>query len=153
MINYVIGDATDPQADGPKIIAHICNDLGLWGSGFVVPLGNKWPKAKQAYQAWAHGNENWFALGEVQLVEVEDDIYIANMVAQRGLKGPDYTHPLKYDALDDCLWLLDSHRDDLNATVHMPRIGCGLAGGTWEKVSEIIKRYSLADHTTVYDLE
>ncbi|MDM4780898.1 MULTISPECIES: hypothetical protein [unclassified Micromonospora] len=31
----VRGDATSPQAKGPKIVAHVCNDhdLGGWGKG------------------------------------------------------------------------------------------------------------------------
>src|SRR5262245_8320884 len=35
-ITYVKGDATSPQADGNKIIAHVCNDVGKWGKGFVL---------------------------------------------------------------------------------------------------------------------
>ena len=31
MITYITGDATRPQEVGPKIIAHICNNLGGWG--------------------------------------------------------------------------------------------------------------------------
>jgi len=27
-INYIIGDVTDPQGDGKKLIIHCCNDLG-----------------------------------------------------------------------------------------------------------------------------
>lgn len=29
MINYVIGDATAPQGEGPKFIVHCCNNIGL----------------------------------------------------------------------------------------------------------------------------
>ena len=29
---------------------------------------------------------------------------------------------------------------ELKATVHMPRIGCGLAGGTWDNIEPIIER-------------
>jgi hypothetical protein len=43
---------------------------------------------------------------------------------------------------------------ELNATVHMPRIGCGLAGGTWERIEPLIQR-TLIDagiEAHVYDL-
>jgi hypothetical protein len=30
-ILYLKGDATNPQVEGNKIIAHICNDIGGWG--------------------------------------------------------------------------------------------------------------------------
>jgi hypothetical protein len=44
---------------------------------------------------------------------------------------------------------------EFNASVHMPRIGCGLAGGTWEEVeplvdAELLKR---GFTVTVYDME
>jgi hypothetical protein len=35
-IRFVRGDATSPRARGPKLIAHVCNDLGGWGKGFVL---------------------------------------------------------------------------------------------------------------------
>ncbi len=37
-IQYLKGDATSPQAKGTKIIAHICNDIGGWGKGFVLAV-------------------------------------------------------------------------------------------------------------------
>ena len=41
-IQYRTGDATRPEGDGPKIIAHICNDVGAWGKGFVLALSKRW---------------------------------------------------------------------------------------------------------------
>jgi hypothetical protein len=32
-LSYVEGDATDPIGDGPRIIAHVCNDVGAWAEG------------------------------------------------------------------------------------------------------------------------
>ncbi|MFJ9407826.1 hypothetical protein [Streptomyces sp. NPDC101393] len=37
-ITYVQGDATAPQGKGVKVIAHVRNDLGGWGKGFVLAL-------------------------------------------------------------------------------------------------------------------
>lgn len=42
----------------------------------------------------------------------------------------------------------------MSASVHMPRIGCGLGGGNWEFVESLIVEY-LCDRgvpVTVYDL-
>ena len=44
---YRTGDATLPQGRGPGVIAHICNDLGQWGKGFVLPLGKRYPDAEK----------------------------------------------------------------------------------------------------------
>ncbi len=39
------------------------------------------------------------------------------------------------------------------ATVHMPRIGCGLAGGKWEEVEPIVEQQLISHgvNVTVYD--
>ncbi|WP_422664384.1 hypothetical protein [Streptomyces mirabilis] len=37
-IMYVRGDAATPSAKGVKLIAHVCNDIGGWGKGFVLAL-------------------------------------------------------------------------------------------------------------------
>ena len=34
------------------IIAHVCNDVGGWGSGFVVARSAKWSKPEAAYRRW-----------------------------------------------------------------------------------------------------
>ncbi len=51
-ISYVVGDATALQGEGPKIIAHVCNDAGGWGKGFVLPLARRWPQTRTAYKTW-----------------------------------------------------------------------------------------------------
>lgn len=82
-INYVRGDATCPQAKGPKIITHICNDRGGWGKGFVVALSRRWPEPEAAYRRWHRDRaKNDFALGAIQLVQVSADTWVANMVGQ-----------------------------------------------------------------------
>jgi O-acetyl-ADP-ribose deacetylase (regulator of RNase III) len=156
-IRYVKGDATSPQAKGVKVIAHVCNDLGGWGKGFVVAVSARWPEAEKAYRSW-HRNraENDFGLGAVQLVRVEPYIWVANMIGQRGIKpsrknGP----PIRYEALDRCLATLGEKAQELDATVHMPRIGCGLAGGKWTQVEPLIVRNVTAKgvEVTVYDAD
>ena len=41
-IIYLKGDATKPEGLGTKIIAHVCNDVGLWGKGFVLAVSKRW---------------------------------------------------------------------------------------------------------------
>ncbi|MDB5329368.1 MAG: hypothetical protein JWP03_519 [Phycisphaerales bacterium] len=55
-IHYLVGDATAPQGDGPRIIAHVCNDLGRWGRGFVLALSKRWHEPEARFRAW-HRNE------------------------------------------------------------------------------------------------
>jgi O-acetyl-ADP-ribose deacetylase (regulator of RNase III) len=155
MINYIKGDATQPQAKGNKVIAHVCNDLGGWGKGFVLAVSKRWPEPEAAYRAWHRGrSKNDFGLGAIQLVQVNPYVWVANMVAQRGMKTGSNGPPIRYEAVRACLRKLAAEAMRSGASVHMPRIGCGLAGGRWEEIEPIILD-ELTSHgveVTVYDL-
>ncbi|OJW16724.1 MAG: Appr-1-p processing protein [Planctomycetales bacterium 71-10] len=138
-IRYIQGDATRPQAKGEKIIAHVCNDLGGWGKGFVVAISKRWPGPEAAYRAWHRERaRNDFALGAIQVVAVEPYVRVANMVAQRGMKTGSNGPPIRYEAVRACLRKLAAAAKAPGASVHMPRIGCGLAGGKWERIEPIV---------------
>ena len=150
-IAYRKGDATAPVAAGAKIICHVCNDVGGWGKGFVVAISKRWPEPEIRYRAWYNqGEAAGFHLGAIQLVSVEPEITIANMVAQRGVRPSAGTPPIRYDALRECLSTLASRATALSASVHMPRIGCGLAGGSWPEVEAIINDTLLAAAVPVH---
>ncbi|MCJ0874712.1 macro domain-containing protein [Streptomyces sp. AP-93] len=148
------GDASSPQARGPKIIAHVCNDLGGWGKGFVLALSKRWSEPEAAYRAWHRGRSgNDFGLGAVQLVQVRPDTWVANMVGQHGMRTGSGGPPIRYEAVERCLALLAAHAAELGASVHMPRIGCGLAGGKWSRIEPLIRDGLCAKGipVTVYD--
>jgi len=151
---YLKGDATLPQADGNKIIAHICNDIGGWGKGFVVAISKRWKEPEAAYRKW-HSKQIDFALGNIQVIEVEPEIFVANMIAQKGVGIVNNQVPIRYEAVEICLNILVQKTKLLDASVHMPRIGCGLAGGKWEIIEPIIQKTLLANNvaTFVYDFE
>ncbi|MFI7498718.1 macro domain-containing protein [Streptomyces sp. NPDC049687] len=138
-ITYVRGDATVPSVKGTKVIAHVCNDIGGWGKGFVLALSRRWPEPEAAYRAWHRERaSNDFGLGAVQLVQVKPDVWVANMVGQRGIRTGSKGVPVRYEAIDTALGRLADRVVELDASVHMPRIGCGLAGGKWSRVEPLI---------------
>lgn len=147
-INYVIGDATNPQGNGIKLIPHICNNIGAWGKGFVMALSNKWSEPENIYRSYSE-----YHLTNVHYVKVEDDIVVVNMIAQDGIgKRPNGKPPISYGALRVCLNEVFSIAKKINATIHMPRIGTGLAGGDWKIIENIIKETITVD-VFVYDLK
>lgn len=154
-IRYLTGDATAPQTAGPAIIAHVCNDIGAWGAGFVLAVSRRWPEPAAAYRAWHHEGGNGFALGAVQVVPVAPILWVANMIAQHGTR-PDRTgrQPIRYAALSRCLGALAVHATARGASVHMPRIGAGLAGGDWNLIEQLITTQlcKAGIAVTVYDL-
>ncbi len=155
-IRYIKGDATCPQAKGVKVICHVCNDVGGWGKGFVLAVSARWDAPEAAYRAWhAEGRAGGFALGAVQMVQVEPYIWVANMVAQRGTKRGSSGPPIRYEALGRCLGEVAARARELGASAHMPRIGCGLSGGDWAEVEPLLLEHLVGAGVavTVYDSE
>lgn len=154
------GDATLPIKDD-GIIIHVCNDVGKWGKGFVLALSKRSKAPEKAYREWASGTATAigkpFELGQVQRVrfyedEMMPDNIVMNMVAQRDIYPIDGIPPLRYDALEECLKTVYAQAEDENRTVHLPRIGCGLAGGDWDEVEKILRKTMTVD-TYVYDYD
>jgi len=139
-IQYLNGDATSPQVKGNKVIAHICNDLGGWGKGFVLAVSRHWQEPELDYRKWHRERaDNDFGLGAVRFIQVEPYIWVANMIGQRGMKTGSKGPPIRYEAVRECLEKLADFASEKTASVHMPRIGCGLAGGRWELILPIIE--------------
>jgi O-acetyl-ADP-ribose deacetylase (regulator of RNase III) len=155
-ITYLKGDATAPKATGNTIVAHICNDIGKWGKGFVLAVSRRWSSPEKQYREWYQDRENNnFALGNIQIVQAEKSIWIANMIGQHGIKSASKIPPIRYDALEQCLSHLANAAMELEASVHMPRIGCGLAGGKWECIEPLIEEQLCKRSVSVfvYDFE
>ena len=150
MIHYLKGDATQPIGNGTKIIAHVVNSSGGWGKGFVLAISNRWSEPERKYRAW-HKSRVRFILGEVLFVKVSDDIIVANLLAQEGY-STSVKPAIRYDALKLCLEKVANKARKLSATVHCPRLSCGLAGGMWNAVEPIIIETMSDIDVFVYDL-
>ena len=157
-IRYATGDALAPEGDGPKLLVHVCNDIGAWGRGFVLPLARRFPETQRRYLSWAAGHEAQpFRLGEVQFVPVLTDLSVANLIGQHDIARRGQVTdqpPVRYEAIREGLVRVRQEAQRLGASIHMPRIGAGLAGGDWAVTERIITE-ELVDHklnVTVYDL-
>jgi len=152
-INYIKGDATAPVGENNKIIAHICNDIGRWGKGFVLALSERWAEPEQAYKNWYKKSDD-FLPGAVQFVQVEPNLWVANIIGQHTIYNDKKGNPpIRYEWVRAGLAKVADFAVANNADVHMPRIGCGLAGGTWDKIEPLIDE-NLSDkgvEVTVYD--
>lgn len=165
-INYAIGDATAPYGNGVRFIAHVCNNRGGWGRGFVVALSERNKNPEDCYRRW-HKDGMYefepFELGSIQTVRyTAPDVMVVNMIAQDGIRsGSAAPRVVDYYALRACMAQLGEEAmrwwaaSKITPSIHMPRIGCGLGGGDWAAVEAIILG-SLIDvyglSVTVYDL-
>lgn len=158
VIEYVEGDATSPAGPGPRVIAHVCNDIGRWGKGFVLALSDRWPATHERFFAWHRGEDpatGPFQLGAVQFVEVEPSLWVANMVGQHRITPLRGVQPVRYEAIYTALQRVAVFAKAQGASVHLPRIGCGLAGGTWDRIEPLLTQTlgGAGVRAVVYDLE
>jgi Zn-dependent peptidase ImmA (M78 family) len=155
-IKYLFGDATNPKVKGNYIIAHVVNDKALrWGGrGFAKSLKEKHPSSAKHYLYWTQHTSGHFKLGNIHSDLVDNKVCVISMVAQKGY-GVSKTPRIRYAALKLCLEKTARMALENSASVHMPRIGCGQAGGAWDIVSELIET-KLCDKGVkvfIYDLQ
>lgn len=136
-IKLEYGDATKPRGNGVKIIAQVVNTSGGLGLGFGKSLAKNFPEVKSELKKWME-NKVEFQLGNTNCFQVRSDIYIFQLLAQKGLFAKEHEIPLKYSHLRKCLSDLAHKAIELNASVHMPMIGAGQAKGDWNIILGII---------------
>ena len=151
-IKYIEGDVTCPISLGPNIIVQVVNDIGAYGAGVSGSIAKKWNTVELQYRQWSNGkiSKPDFKLGEVLFVRCTEYIEVANMVAQRGIRNRDNPIPLSYKSLGECLEKVGDRARACGAYVHMPKIGCGLAGGEWAEVVQYVRGCLGGIHTYVY---
>jgi hypothetical protein len=92
---------------------------------------------QEDFRVWARA-EGQLKLGQTRLSPAEGDVSVFSMIAQHGY-GPSVRPRIRYHALRACLVQLGKVASDLGASVHMPLIGAGQAGGDWNVISELIE--------------
>lgn len=131
------GDATKPRGKGKKIIAQVVNTSAALGRGFGYALTKNYPIVKEELKKW-QSNKSEFVLGNSNLVKVNDELYVFQMLAQKGIFPKGNEVPLKYNELRKCLIELRETAKELNGSIHMPAIGAGNAGGDWNIIIGMI---------------
>lgn len=142
-----IVEATEP------IIIHQVNCQNAMGSGVAKALYERWSEVKREYHDYCvtmaeFGLSKEELLGQICPVEV-DGKTIINCFSQLTY-GNDGRQHTDYNAVEECF-----NKIVLNfpyGTIAIPYLyGCGLGGGDWEIVSEIIED-SFGSRAVIYKL-
>ena len=145
MISYKKGDLL--KAEG--ILAHGVNCVGGFGSGVAGQIATQFPEAKKLY-LYKHCMEGW-KLGDIQIAYVSSTKIIVNAATQNKYFPRDVVNA-DYPAIRTVLEKLYALSSTLNLPVHIPKIGCGLAGGDWHIVEDIINDVFKDKEITVWTL-
>ena len=152
-LTYRVGDATQPR-ERPAVILHVVNNKGLWGAGFTAALDHAYRgEPGTVYRGWAKGRQDaLFKLDSVLCQRLDTQLWLCHLCAQNGVgRGQ---RRLDYESLAYCLEGAVTLAPSLpKLSFHLPRIGTGYGGGSWETVEAILLRTVAAQFPTyVYDL-
>lgn len=131
-VTELMGDLLDFPS-GINIIAHCANCQNVMGAGIAAQIKKKYPQAFQVDSEY-EGNK----LGDLSIAVISPDTYVVNLYGQERFgKGRQINYEAIYTSLNQ-LFLFASSRN--NAVVGLPKfMGCGLAGGSWPIVYQMIK--------------
>ena len=136
MIKIIRGDLL---SSGAQYICLQVNCLGVMGSGVANQVKEKWPIVYERYRAACvqYTDDKDKLLGCVQFIPVNNLITVVNIFGQLSY-GRDEKCYTDIHALSEACKKI-AGKVKLGNTIAMPyRIGCGLAGGDWGKVVDVL---------------
>jgi len=121
------------------VISHGCNCFCNMGAGIAPQMAEAFGANKFTMEDIAYFGDR-DKLGTIDFKRVKD-VWVVNSYTQFGF-GRNHTggekKPLDYVALRDCMRAINEEFDGHH--IGLPMIGCGLAGGDWERVKKIIQK-------------
>lgn len=154
-MKFVKGDVTKLRGSGPRILAHIVNDkTPNWGAGVGRAVQVKWPEIHGAFKSWVLKTPRALSLGNVFHSDILDEqVSVFQMICQHGYVQTGKTL-VRYAPLKQCLEKLAAFAEQSKATIHMPKIGTGYAGGSWQFIQQMIDEVlcSKGLSVTIYEL-
>ncbi len=140
-ITYIQGDVIEQARlfGAHNGIVHVVNNAGRWGAGFTRALTQWEPLLEEDFRMAR------MKLGSVRVSHVGHHgpwvTSVFHVCAMDGVRRSGVSRPLSYTALDEGLRVVGSIWSPFrpSCNLYMPRIGCGLAGGTWEVVEPLIR--------------
>lgn len=139
MIEHIKGDVLTSKAD---VVLHQVNCKGVMGAGLALQIKKKYPHVFSEYfHLCSHTpTDSTSLLGKVLFVPISSSQSIANLFAQDTFAsyGVSICCLTQYEKLRECLREVNNVYK--GKTVALPyKLGCGLAGGDWNKVKKIIE--------------
>lgn len=152
-IRILHGNILEPRNGGQKIICQLVNDKAVtWGGGVARKIAGRFPDAEAQFREQLVYLPRGERLGRTIFSQASDEITVASLIAQEGY-GPSLFPRIRYTALKNCLEAVTQRAKENGATVHMPRIGTGSAGGDWGTIEEMLDDIMVRSglFVTVYD--
>ena len=135
-MNIIKGDLIELSQKGEfDVIIHGCNCFCTMGAGIAKLIKSNFPEAYQADLQTTKGDKN--KLGQIsyaELITSNGKLIVVNGYTQYNWRGRG--KKVDYEALRNVFKAIKTKFSGLKMAY--PAIGAGLAGGSWEIISEII---------------
>lgn len=144
IVSEITGDLIAMAKSGEaKYIAHGCNCFMTMGAGIAKQIAEEFPIALEVDRGVGHKGDKG-KLGDFTVAYDQDhDLTIFNLYTQYR-PGPEKEDDLHrniataFEELDFYMNTILFKTDAPRKPIHIPLIGCGIAGGNWEKIRELI---------------
>jgi O-acetyl-ADP-ribose deacetylase (regulator of RNase III) len=153
-VRLIHGDVLEPRNGGKKVICQLVNDKAVkWGGGVARKIAKRYPAAESNFTRQILQIPERDRLGRTIFCEATEDTSIASLIGQEGF-GPSLFPRIRYEALQTCFEQVVDHALSIKASIHMPKIGTGSAGGDWSTIQEMLDDVMVRAglFVTVYDL-
>lgn len=138
MVKQITGDLLNVKSG---IVCHQTNYHGVMGAGVAAAIKKELLTEEQyeKYVAYCYTHKG-AALGSVQYIDTRiPGVTVANVFCQMAYMDKNHTLT-SYTAMEECFKAIRDEAMRLDAPVYFPyKIGCGIAGGDWPTVEQIIK--------------
>ena len=135
-MKVIKGDLLKLGMDGRfDVIVHGCNCFHTMGSGIALQIKKTFPYAFEVDKKTIKGDKKKLGTYSVASIKINDNyLIILNAYTQYGYGGQNVN--VDYTAIKNVF--IKIAKDFNGLRIGFPKIGCGLAGGDWKKVSKII---------------
>lgn len=167
MLKYKVGDLINAAKNSEvDVIAHGCNCFNTMGSGIAPLIAKAFPNAFIVDQNTTKGDREKLGRFTTSLNTGTNSsgtpyyTFVYNLYSQYGYWGRnkgkmDLDYDALYHALSEMSFDLTTAFGLSVKRIGLPKIGAGLAGGDWDKISKIIEQTLVEDghDVTIYVLD
>ena len=138
-IHHLHGNVLEPRGAGLKVVCQLVNNVAKrWGGGIARQAAKRFPAAQREFATWIADINYGERLGKVHFSTEVSRTVIASIVGQRGF-GKSKEPRVEYRAIQAGLKQVAAFALSKSASVHLPRIGTGAAGGNWKTIEAMIE--------------
>jgi len=153
-MKYIEGDLLQLAKEGKfDIIIHGCNCFNTMGLGIALQIKQQFPEVYETDCLTNRGDSEKLGNFTSEMVVRKDNVFmVCNAYTQYDFRRTNDKINVDYDAIKSSLERIKNEYSlgkGSKVRVGIPQIGCGLAGGNWSIIEDIIDNIAFNDITCV----